>query len=340
MKRIKSYLLGGVTFLSALGIGYVMQYGLALPGQGQDPETVPVQTALEVTGITPTSSAVVATASVTGLPKDKAPEPQLPGGRIELVAAEGPILPDSGPDDAAAPDLPDEADAAGFACDVTMLAEPTAGAMVDLQLTAPCHASERVTIHHQGLMFTEIMQPDGTLSVRVPAFAERAAFLASFAGGAGGMAVTDVSSLPFYDRVAVQWKGEAGLQLHAREYDADYFSEGHIWAAASGDLASAARGEGGFLARLGRMDTPDSLVAEIYSFPTGTARKRGAVTLTVEAEVTATNCGGRVEAQTLEIRDGDGLRVRDLTLHMPSCDAKGDFLVLKNLVEDLKIAAR
>lgn len=334
MKRIKSYLLGGVTFLSALGIGYVMQYGLALPAQNEGEP--PVRAALEVTGITPTSSAAV----VPGLPVDMEPDLELPGHKVVLAAADSPGLPGQTPNDAISPDMPGEMDPAGFACDVTMTAEPTAGAMVDLQLTAPCNASERVTIHHQGLMFTEIVQPDGTLSVRVPVLSERATFLASFAGGAGGMAVADVSSLPFYDRVAVQWKGEAGLQLHAREYDAAYFADGHIWAAASGDLASAARGEGGFLVRLGRVDTPESLVAEIYSFPTGTARRGGEVALTVEAEVTAANCADRVEAQTLEIRDGERLRVRDLTLHMPGCDATGDFLVLKNLVEDLKIAAR
>jgi hypothetical protein len=78
----------------------------------------------------------------------------------------------------------------------------------------------------------------------------------------------------------------------------------------------------------------------VYSFPTGTAKRGGEIALTVEAEVTEANCNTSVAAQTLEIRDAAGLRVRDLTLEMPQCDTTGDFLVLKNLVEDLTIAAR
>lgn len=150
--------------------------------------------------------------------------------------------------------------------------------------------------------------------------------------------MTDVTSLSFYDRAAVQWKGDAGLQLHAREFGAAYFEPGHVWAENSGDLGTAARGEGGFLIRLGDAQAPEALLAEIYSFPSGTARQDGAVALTVEAEVTAQNCDRAVEAQTLEIREGSGLRVRDLVVEMPDCAATGDFLVLKNLVEDLNIA--
>ena len=33
------------------------------------------------------------------------------------------------------------------------------------------------------------------------------------------------------------------------------------------------------------------------------------------------------------------LRTQDLTLAMPDCQATGDFLVLNNLLENLKIAA-
>ncbi|MCR9271663.1 MULTISPECIES: translocase [Mameliella] len=325
MARLTSYFLGGATLVCALGTGYVMQYGFALPQQGgKAPEP-----RLEISEIKQTSSAVV----LPMIPVDRPPEAQLPEAPVVVKAAAEVDLPQA--------DLPEEAPAeTGFSCDMTMTATPTAGALVDVELIAPCRASERVTIHHQGMMFTEVIQPDGSLSVTVPALAEQAVFIASFASGEGTLASTDVSSLPFYDRVVVQWKGEAGLQLHAREFDAGYFTDGHIWAAHAGNLTAAAKGEGGFLTRMGRADTPEALAAEVYSFPAGTAKRGGEILLSVEAEVTAGNCETQVEAQTLEIRDGGDLRTRDLTLQMPSCEVLGDFLVLKNLVEDMTIAAR
>lgn len=324
MARLSSFFLGGATLVCALGTGYVMQYGFALPQHGgKAPET-----RLEISEITQTSSAVV----LPMIPVDRPPEAQLPETPVVVKAAAEVDLPEA--------DLPQPPAETGFSCDMTMTATPTAGALVDVELIAPCRASERVTIHHQGMMFTEVMQPDGSLSVSVPALAEQAIFIASFASGEGALARTDVSSLPFYDRVVVQWKGQAGLHLHAREFDAGYFTDGHIWAAHAGNLTAAAKGEGGFLTRMGRADTPGALVAEIYSFPAGTAKRGGEILLSVEAEVTAGNCDTQVEAQTLEIRDGGDLRARDLTLQMPSCEVLGDFLVLKNLVEDLSIAAR
>mgnify|MGYP000713507934 CR=1 FL=1 len=46
-----------------------------------------------------------------------------------------------------------------------------------------------------------------------------------------------------------------------------------------------------------------------------------------------------VDGISFELKPGETLRSRDVTLDMPACDANGDFLVLKNLFEDLKVAA-
>ena len=323
MARLKTYLLGAATLVWALAIGYVMQYGFAAPAASSGVATA----SMTVSDITLTSSAV----TTPRLPAEIAVEPELPDSKVELTAAET---------ESAVAELPADATPSGFDCAITMEAMPAAAAMVDLRISAPCNASERLTLHHHGLMFTEIMQPDGTLRINVPAMAERATFIAAFNNGEGATATVDVSSLTFYDRVAVQWAGEAGLQLHAREFESEYFSNGHIWAASAGEIATAARGEGGFLTRLGRTDTPEARIAEVYSFPSGTAKSGGDILLSVEAEITEFNCDKPVEAQSLELRDMESLRIRELSLEMPSCDSVGDFLVLKNLIEDLKIASR
>ncbi|MCR8548758.1 translocase [Salipiger sp. P9] len=319
MARLKTYLLAVVTIFTALAIGYVMQNG-SVPTQASRAQ--PAE--LVVSGITDTSSALTPRLPV------EAAVAGLPDARVVLAAADSaPQVAEPMPQDHAAP---------GFDCALDVSAMANAGAMVDLSIVAPCHASERVTIHHHGLMFTEITQPDGTLRVRVPALSEHALFIVAFDNGTGGTASTEVPALPFYDRVVLQWKGQTGLQLHAREFDAAYFTEGHVWAASAGDMERTARGEGGFLSRLGNAEAPEPLMAEVYSFPVATTHRSGRVAVSVEAEVTEANCGSDVEAQTLERHGDTGLRARDLTLDMPACDSIGDFLVLKNLIEDLKIA--
>jgi hypothetical protein len=322
MQLTKTHTLGAGTLVCALGIGYLMQFGFGLPGG--NPATAEHE--FKVTGIMPTSAA-----SAPEMPNEGTTVPELPQAKVVLANVD--VIP------LETPSLPRDQVDGGIECDVTLTAEPGAGAMVALKLAAPCQGSERVTFHHSGLMFTEVTQPDGTLSLDVPALSQDAMFIAAFDNGEGAVAQTNVSSLPFYDRVAVQWKGDGGLQLHAREFAADYFTEGHIWRAAAGDIKRTAQGKGGFLTVLGNDSSPEALRAEIYSYPAGTTQNSGDIAMTVEAEVTAENCTRDVEAQSLELHEGGALRVRDLTLSMPDCDAVGDFLVLKNLVEDLTIAA-
>ncbi len=211
--------------------------------------------------------------------------------------------------------------------------------MVTLALSAPCQGGERVTIHHTGLMFTEVTDETGSLTIDVPALKENVLFVASFENGDGAVAHAEVPSLAFYERVVLQWEGDTGLQLHAREFDAAYGAAGHIWNAASGDIAMTARGESGFLVQLGRPDGANAMMAEVYSFPAGTTSSTGRIALTIEAEITAANCGTEVEAHSFELTNGEALRVHDITLAVPDCDSIGDFLVLKKPLEDLTIAS-
>ena len=68
--------------------------------------------------------------------------------------------------------------------------------------------------------------------------------------------------------------------------------------------------------------------------------RNGHIDLSIEAEINTRNCGLEIEAQALELTREDGLRTRNLTLAVPGCDAIGDYLVLNNVFEDMKVAAR
>jgi hypothetical protein len=186
------------------------------------------------------------------------------------------------------------------------------------------------------MMFTQETDDAGDLSVNVPALNDRAVFIVAFGDGKGTVAIANVPEVHKFDRVAVQWTGNLGFQVHAREFGASYGEVGHVW---SGTKTDAQAGSG-FVTRLGANDILLPQMAEVYTFPSGTTSMSGVVALSVEAEVTADNCGRDISTQLLELRDRSSLRIRDLVLAMPNCDAVGDFLVLNNLVDDLTIASR
>ncbi|MGK7650899.1 hypothetical protein ACSQ76_00180 [Roseovarius sp. B08] len=271
--------------------------------------------------------------SAEPVPPATAPQPEaLPAAPLHQAALQ----------DAPIQSLPREEKAPALAAchgGIEMTARPAAAAMVQLDLTAPCQADTQFTLHHNGMMFSAITGVDGTWSMQVPALAQNAVFIAAFDNSEGAVANAIVDTLDYYDRYVVQWQGRSGMELHAMEYGADYGEQGHVWYDAARDAASAASGEGGFLLRLGHgVIEETTLMAEVYTFPSRDAVRDGEVQVSLETEINAANCGRDIEAQTL-IKPGAGeISARDLTMAIPECDAVGDFLVLKNLYEDLKIA--
>ena len=329
MVDLKRYVTAGGTLVCALGIGFIMQNG-----SGSKPDVVAaapmpkiVETVLPVEG-EPLELESITDTSALSLPREAAMGIALPDLQaIKTAASAEPLS-----------ILPDEEPNPQFSCDLTMEAKPIAAAMVEISVNAPCLPNERLALHHNGMVVTQVTDTDGKMTTTMPALSANALFVAAFADGTGASAQVEVSSLAFYDRVVVQWKGDSGLQVHALEYGANYEDDGHVWAAHTPGMDVAARGEGGFISHFGDPEVSDAHIAEAYTFPTGTAARSGEVALTVEAEVTAQNCNREVTAQSLQVSGGKSLKVRDLTLFMPECDAVGDFLVLKNLLNNLTVA--
>jgi hypothetical protein len=321
----------------AVGIGLVMQssdkaeqlYGkaapaeapaedIALPDKGADASDA----MLTVEGITLTSGEY---ASAIALPTLES--------QVVTVSAPQSTLPEP-----QKPEAP--AGIAVPACEIEAHARPVAAAMVELTMSAPCLPDERVTVHHNGMIITETTSATGTLDVKVPALTRDAVFVLAFTNGDGAVTQTTVEDLQDFDRVVLQWKGETGFQIHAREFGAGYDSPGHVWAGAPGDVSDAIAGRGGMLTRHGDTDAADPLLADVYTFPRAATKRGGDIALSVETEVNAANCDMEIEAQTLEIVDGARVKAQDLTLAVPDCDAVGSFLVLNNLLQDLKVAQR
>ncbi|MEM6304946.1 MAG: hypothetical protein AAF744_09505 [Pseudomonadota bacterium] len=330
---------GAITAVSALavalGVGFIMQssdaaqqrYGGAdvqepAPGDAADGVTTSSSAILDVEDITLTSGA---------LEEDTA---NLPAPEAEVIKASTPpqLEPPAGPEmtEQVAPEP---------ACEMVANARPMAAAMVNLTLQAPCLPNERVAIHHNGMIFTQTTSDTGEIDISMPALAENAVFIVAFSNGEGAVAQTFMEEMKDFDRVVLQWKGDTGFEIHAREFGADYGAQGHIWRDAPGEMADAITGQSGFITRMGDAAAPDALLAEVYTFPASASQRAGNVALSVEAEVTALNCGLEIEAQTLEVVGDGEMKTRNLTLAVPECDATGSFLVLNNLIQDLKVAA-
>ncbi len=297
--RMAGLVLG--TAAAALGIGFAMQTLV----QGYDPAT---QSA---------SARPVAMAGVMSLPgrnvvtrndTDLMGDPQL----TELRVSDGP---------------------GATACAVSAHATHTARASVQLDVSAPCYPDAAITVHHTGLMFTTQSDANGDLSIIVPALRETAVFMVSLGDGQGAVTTVQVPELAHWTRMVLQWEGESDLQIHAREFGAHYGETGHVWAGTPENPVT-----GSYMTRLGDGSGLMPRSAEVYSFPRAQGLS-GTVALTVETEVTSGNCGHDVSAEVLDLRGADRLSSRQLDLTMPNCGAIGDFLVLNNLMEDLKIAA-
>ncbi len=376
LKTNKQVITAAATFSVALGIGFVMQYGDAVASRlGADAPVAGPESRIEPEAVVIPAVATVGLSTTLEMPTTTLPkfeqvdyaanldEVETPAMSVEsfalAVSAVMPVVAAVVPDatGAAAVTEASAIDAttiepvmtppaaatdtvATDECTAILTATPDELAMVNLSLENACRPAAVVSIHHEGMMFNAITDEDGKLRVSVPALTEEAFFIVAYDDGEGAVAITGVPSLSDYDRAVLQWQGEDDLQLHALEFGASYGDAGHVWSKTTADTAMIAAGNAGFLTRLGDAAVTDALIAEVYTFPTGMSAIDGSVALSVEAEVTNRNCGRLVEAQSIQIMPGSESRETDLSMTMPSCDAVGEFLVLKNMFEDLTLASK
>lgn len=239
-----------------------------------------------------------------------------------------------------APEVIDEPLFAETDCVPEMSGVVGSGAAIKVMVNAPCHQNSAFTMHHQGMMFTHVTDDEGRASMVVPALAEVSVVIAAFENGDVAVATVTVPNFADFDRAVLQWQGDAAIMLSAYEGDAKFGDDGHIFMDNPGDMARLATSEGGYLMRLGDPSIEDALMAEVYTFPTGSVSGISDVMLVAEAEITADNCGTELSAQSIQVFPNGETSALDLTMQMPDCDAVGDFLVLQNMFEDLTITMR
>lgn len=324
---VKRYVTIVVTFSLALGIGFVMQNGDVLASRfgvdtlGSSPDTP------EDVAYTPVRA--------SGFIQ---PQPNIDETGKITTESSGVIV----PAETLAPDMnnPAAQDGADAGCDIHFEVSPLPSAMVALRLDAPCAAETLATFQHQGMKFNALTDEQGHLSLDVPALAKEAYFVVSVGKAEGIAAITGVPDVAKYDRAVLQWRSADNLELHAFEFGAEDGQDGHVWQASMRSPADSMTGEGGYLTSLGAKDSFAPKMVQVYTYPSDMAAQDGSVALQVKAQITDANCGRRISAQSIQIQPDQPPSARNMTLQIPACDQVGEFLVLKNMFEDLTLAAR
>ncbi|MES2433230.1 MAG: hypothetical protein V4586_05325 [Pseudomonadota bacterium] len=221
------------------------------------------------------------------------------------------------------------------ACPVSLELSNADNALIAITLVAPCHADERVVLKHAGLTVTAKTTLTGALFADLPALMQDAKVEVMFKDNTTVAASVAVPELAALRRFAVQWQQDDAFQLHGFEDASDFGGPGDVSQATPHQPIAGAPAKGGFLTLLGDASTDLPMLAQVYTYPKDSKIKPEIV---VEAAVTEATCGRELLGQTLQTTAG-AVKVSDMSLAMPECDAVGDYLVLKNLVPDMTIAA-
>jgi hypothetical protein len=300
----------------ALGAGHVAQSG-ASNGPTRAASLVPQVTPQKVTPVAASFEPVLPaqTGGETGLPALPA---ALPPPRI----APTPSL--------AKPEIAEGSPE----CMPLLAVSPRPGAVLDVLLSAPCRPEQRVVLRHAGLAVTYRTNAAGALFASIPALMAEAEVSVLFAGGETIATQIALPEATEHRRFGVQWMGPQTFEVNAFENGADYGEAGHVSSASPKGPAQSLLPQQGFLSILGDATVDTPMLAEIYTYP---AQHEG-VPVVIEAAVTDASCGREMLGEVLTA-DRGAVRLSDLSVTMPGCDAVGDYLVLKNLVPDLKLAA-
>ncbi len=223
------------------------------------------------------------------------------------------------------------APAVAEACTMDLDLQSLPAGMISATLIAPCHKSERIVLRHDGLAVTGKLDDEGRLTMTTPALTVDGRIEVLFGDGTKTHAAVPMPEVANLNRFGVQWQGDEAFLVHGLINGAEFGQIGDISAQNLGVTTDASAG---FLSVLGDASVDNPLLAQIYTYPTDATIRADVV---LEAAVTPQTCGHDLLGEAMA-SSGGKTAFTDLTLAMPDCSGVGDFLVLKNLASDMKIA--
>jgi hypothetical protein len=176
----------------------------------------------------------------------------------------------------------------GLPCGLDVSAEATDAAMIALGVAAPCHPNAAVTITHSGMAISlETDRCFGLMTLDLPALASPAYVTVTLPDGEARDIIVPVPDLADYDRVALAWRNDLGVELHVMENGAAWMSEGHVHPSATRNAEALEDGRG-FMTLLGDPTLAEPMLAQVYTMPRVGGPADAA--LSVDAPVTVANC--------------------------------------------------
>jgi hypothetical protein len=238
------------------------------------------------------------------------------------------VVPVTGEDQALSP--------LGLPCGLDLTADAVEPAMLALGIAAPCHPGARVTVSHANLTVALHTDAVGLVTLDLPALESPARVTVRLPDGTEDSLLVPVPDLDQFRRVALTWRGDIGMELHAIEAGGEWMSDRHIRPDVPRSAEAVASGDG-FLTLLGDGEAEDPMMAQVLTLP----RRNGpGATMSVDAPINERNCGRAAEATMLQSEPGGGrVRVVPLGFTYPGCEAVGDTLLLQNLEQDQRFAA-
>lgn len=204
----------------------------------------------------------------------------------------------------------------GNACGPSLSMKVSVDAMLAINVYAPCLPYDVVMLEHEGLSFTVPMPMTGELNLLLPALSENAVVQANLSDGTFLSASADVPEALNFARVALQWRGASPGEL----------------------IAKTPKVLDGSIVRLGTSLGTDGSVLHVFSSRLNAPNATGVVRLSMLTPITAENCDTGHEARVRRGVPGEPTSTYDLMLMGPGCDAIGQSLELKNVLQDLKLS--
>jgi len=219
-------------------------------------------------------------------------------------------------------------------CDVELRTQVRSGGIIHLSVEAPCFAGEMARVQHAGLAYDLDANEWGMAEIEIPAFDVEAELLVSFEGTETGARVVQyVPEMSRLHRVALIWRGEAQLGLHAFEFGAERGSRGHVNPVNPRDYTAATTASGGYLDRI---EIRDNTFADIYTLPGGKTTAGGNVSLAISTR--SHGCDDTVSFMTLHAEPGQEMTSRAYELSSKACKRLVDASPDQNLVPQLALA--
>lgn len=207
-------------------------------------------------------------------------------------------------------------------CDPQLEARDMIDALIELSVTAPCHANERLVVSHGDLVFSAYTDESGNFSTYLPALSERAR-LDVFVGDSVFLQTElHMPEATAHHRVVLQWTGLAGFGLHAFHRSAVFGGAGHLHALQPFDPMQ----EETFLISLGEPRGPEPMLAQIYSVPVELVQDSR---IELELQFDAKHCGQELSAFILQSGAGIASGIKEASFATPPCPSADGFLVME-----------